>query len=231
MERDQFTFYRSFWEALKALPKKDQLPFVMAVCSYAFGEESKSLTGQASAAFLLVKPILDKANKKAANGKLGGSKRKANQKQTKSDIEGEKEKEVEREVEGEVEDECLIGGRDNNDPHLAAVMNAYMNRIDPTPSPSSMDELKGYYNLMGAECCIRAIDAALNAKKASWNYVRRVLQNKASQGVRCIADWDALEAKREEAKQNGIGNAQPAGKATDGSFQGFRAKSSLDDAD
>ena len=76
-----------------------------------------------------------------------------------------------------------------------------MNRIDPTPSPSSMDELKGYIKTMGPECCIRAIDAALDAKKASWNYVRRVLMNKASQGVRCIADWDAVEAKREAAKK------------------------------
>ena len=87
------------------------------------------------------------------------------------------------------------------DPVIAAVMDAYMNRIDPTPSPSSMDELKGYIKTMGPECCIRAIDAALDAKKASWNYVRRVLMNKASQGVRCIADWDAVEAKREAAKK------------------------------
>lgn len=121
--------------------------------------------------------------------------------------------------------------RDINDPDLAAVTNAYMNRIDPTPSPSSMDELKGYVKLMGPECCIRAIDAALNAKAANWNYVRRVLMNKASQGVRCIADWDASEAKHEEAKQNGAGSNQPAGKAADGSFRGFRAKSALDDAD
>lgn len=114
---------------------------------------------------------------------------------------------------------------------LALVMNAYMNRIDPTPSPSSMDELKGYLDLMGAECCIRAIDAALNAKAANWNYIRKILMNKASQGVRCIADWDALERKREEAKQNGPGTGKPAGKAADGSFRGWRAKSSLDDAD
>lgn len=89
---------------------------------------------------------------------------------------------------------------DDRDLALAAVMDAYMNRIDPMPSPTSMDELKGYVSLMGAECCIRAIDAALNAKAANWNYVRRVLMNKASQGVRCIADWDALEAKREESR-------------------------------
>lgn len=87
------------------------------------------------------------------------------------------------------------------DPALAAVMDAYMNRIDPTPSPSSMDELKGYVSLMGAECCIKAIDAAIDAKKASWSYVRGILRSKASQGVRCVADWNALEAKRERQKQ------------------------------
>lgn len=104
MERDQFTFYRSFWEALKALPKKDQLPFVMAVCSYALDGESRPLTGAPYASFLLVKPILDKASKKAANGKQGGSKPKAKGKQgeskpeqTASNIEGEKEGEEERE--------------------------------------------------------------------------------------------------------------------------------------
>lgn len=227
MERDQFTFYRSFWEALKALPKKDQLPFVMAICAYAFGEESKSLTGQASASFLLVKPILDKASKKAANGKLGGSKQKANRKQTLSHIEGEEEKEGEKEGEKEVEvEDEYIGG---NNPGLASVMDAYMNRIDPTPSPTSMDELKGYVDLMGPEVCIRAINAALDAKAANWNYIRRVLMNKASQGVRCIADWDALEAKREEEKKRGpAGNANAAG---DGTFRGFKAKSALDEAD
>lgn len=62
MEREQFTFYRSFWEAMKALPKKDQLPFVMAVCSYALDGESKPLTGAPYASFLLVKPVLDKAS-------------------------------------------------------------------------------------------------------------------------------------------------------------------------
>ena len=97
MDRDQFTFYRSFWEALKALPKKDQLPFVMAVCSYALDGENKPLSGASYASFLLVKPILDKARKKASNGKQGGSKPKANGKQSGSYIEGEKEGKEERE--------------------------------------------------------------------------------------------------------------------------------------
>ena len=116
MERDQFTFYRSFWEALKVLPKKDQLPVVTAICTYVFEGESKPLTGQASASFLLVKPILDKASKKAANGKRGGSKPKANRKQTESNIEGEieVEGEVEREEENENVDEVRAYCQERN---------------------------------------------------------------------------------------------------------------------
>ena len=62
---------------MKALPKKDQLPFVTAVCAYAFGEDFPPPSGAAGAAFLLVRPILDKASRKAASGKQGGSKPKA----------------------------------------------------------------------------------------------------------------------------------------------------------
>ena len=133
---------------------------------------------------------------RAENEEESPSKPEANRKQTAREKEEEKEKEGE--IEKEVEDECLY--RDGNDPGLAAVMDAYMNRIDPTPSPTSMDELKGYVDLMGPEVCIRAINVALDAKAANWNYIRRVLMNKASQGVRCIADWDDLEAEREAQK-------------------------------
>lgn len=110
--RDQFTFYRSFWEAMKALPMKDRLPFVMAVGSYVFEETVEEPVGAALASFLLVRPVLDKANKRAANGKRGGSKPKANSrqngskteangKQTANEIEGEGEVEVESESEND----------------------------------------------------------------------------------------------------------------------------------
>lgn len=115
----------------------------------------------------------------------------------------------------------------NND--LAAVMDAYRNRINPTPSPSSMDELKGYVQSMGRECCIRAIDAAVDAGKASWTYVRAILRSKASQGVRCIADWERTEKEREEARGHVTGPDKTSRTDSDGSFHGFRAKSALDD--
>ena len=33
--RGQFTFYRSYWEALRELPKKDRLPILDALIAYA----------------------------------------------------------------------------------------------------------------------------------------------------------------------------------------------------
>lgn len=108
MKRTQFTFYLSFWEALKALPKKDRLGFVMALGSYVFEDTLDEPTGAALASFLLVKPILDKASKKAANGKQGGSKPKANGKQTETSIKGEKEGEGEVEVEKERENDSSL---------------------------------------------------------------------------------------------------------------------------
>lgn len=87
-------------------------------------------------------------------------------------------------------------------PPLAAVMSAYLDKINPTPSQTSLDELKGYVERLGAEVCLRAIDKALDAGKATWNYIRGTLRSVESQGVRCIADWDKLDAER---KENGSG--------------------------
>ena len=95
LEREQFTFYRSYYEALKKLSKRDREQAIRAICAYALDEEIIPLSGPASVMFLLVKPTLDSGRKKAANGKQGGSKPKAKGKQSASEKEGEIEVEVE----------------------------------------------------------------------------------------------------------------------------------------
>ena len=102
LKREQFTFYRSYYEALKKLSKRDREQAIMAICAYALDEEIIPLSGPASVMFLLVKPTLDSGRKKAASGKQGGSKPKAKGKQPSS----EKEVEGEKEIEGEIENEC-----------------------------------------------------------------------------------------------------------------------------
>ena len=108
--RKQFTFYRSYYDAIQELSKKDQSAIILAICAYAIYEtEPSGLSPTASTAFKLIRPTLDAARKKSDSGKQGGSKVKANAKQTAREKEYEKEveKEYEKEVEKEVEvEEC-----------------------------------------------------------------------------------------------------------------------------
>jgi hypothetical protein len=104
MERSQMTFYASFWDAINSLSKKDQLPVLRAVISYGLnGYHEETLSQSQNAFFTLMQPNLDASRKKAASGKHGGSKPKANEKQTAREGERENEKE------NEIENECYMG--------------------------------------------------------------------------------------------------------------------------
>lgn len=121
--RNQFTFYRSYYDAIQALSKRDQSALILAVCAYAiYEEEPKGLSNAAFTAFNLIKPTLDAGRKKAENGSRGGSvstsKAQANDKQTVSKTEanckqGESasEKEREKEIEYEYEVEVEVEGK------------------------------------------------------------------------------------------------------------------------
>lgn len=136
VERKQFTFYKSYYDAISELPKKDQAALILAVCAYALYETPpKGLSIAASTAFKLIKPTLDSGRRKAENGALGGqangkqttSKPQANRKQTVSKTEAkckqgesasekerEKEKEIEIEVEVEAEGKSQAGDCDGD---------------------------------------------------------------------------------------------------------------------
>ena len=93
-ERKAFSFYRSYYEASKDLPtKEDQADFLMAICSYIFDGVEPEITGVASAMFKLAKPNLETSIKRANAGQIGGSsnkkenKVKANDKQNESKTE------------------------------------------------------------------------------------------------------------------------------------------------
>lgn len=113
--RKQFTFYKSYYDAISELPKKDQAALILAVCAYALYETyPKGLSVAASTAFKLIKPTLDAGRKKAENGSMKGkaneskteaneSKTEAKSKQGENGSEKEREKEIEKENELEVE--------------------------------------------------------------------------------------------------------------------------------
>lgn len=123
MERNQFTFYRSFFKAISRIKKKqDRADVYDMICAYALDQIEPDLNTASDAvaiAFELLRPVLDKAKAKAEIGKKGGSKEEANCKQAGSKAEAngkqwetaskkEKEGEIEVEVEKERENDSSI---------------------------------------------------------------------------------------------------------------------------
>lgn len=72
MERGQFTFYRSYYEAIKELPKKEQTAVLLAICSYALDEAEPKLTGAPARAFERVRLLLDAERRQSAEGRRCG---------------------------------------------------------------------------------------------------------------------------------------------------------------
>lgn len=197
-------FYRSFYEAIHSLPKKDRLAAYEAVIEYALNGTEPELSGAPAAVFTLAKPNLDASKRKAESGRRGGmarSKPEANGKQNASKPEAIKDKGLRIKDEGqEIKDEGVTpvvpyGGH-------SAVISAYRNRINPSASQYSIEELTAYAQVMGDDVCLRAMDIALDSKKATWPYIRGILRKWQSLGVKCLADIERLD-KKPETRQSG----------------------------
>ena len=72
MGREQFTFYRSYYDAIKHLPKEQQGLVAMAIIAYALDDvepvlegENQDLPDPASGYFILIRPTLDASRKKS----------------------------------------------------------------------------------------------------------------------------------------------------------------------
>lgn len=71
--RESFVFYRSFYESAKHLPSEVQCEVYNAIMEYALnGNLPTELSTIANSIFILIKPQIDKNNKRYENGKNGG---------------------------------------------------------------------------------------------------------------------------------------------------------------
>lgn len=73
MKRNQFTFYRSFYEAVIKLPPEQHCALLLSVIEYALNKSvSQELKPAQEAVFIVIKANLDAAWEKAAKGVAGG---------------------------------------------------------------------------------------------------------------------------------------------------------------
>lgn len=202
--REQFTFYRSFWEALQELENPlDRLSYLEAVIAFALDGEERTVRKKAKASYILTKPTLLSSLKKAEAGRLGGrqkanakqngSKTEANAKQTPSKTEAnasEKEVEDEVEVEGEIEieNEC------------------YSPPVSPPRfKPPTVEEVRAYcierQNLVNPDHFVAHYEAN------GW----KVGRNPMKDWKAAVRTWEAEDRKRNEAGRKYPPGLQPGG--------------------
>lgn len=192
--RKQFTFYRSYWEALKRLPKKDRLPALDAIIIYAiYGSEPEGLPPAAETAFILIKPTLDAGRKKSDSGKRGGESEKGTQKQSESKQEANskqtgREKEKEKEKEVEIENECYIGAE------IITVISLPLN--DGSEFPVGQDMISEFSGLYPA------VDIMQELRNMRGWLLNNPKNRKTRSGIRrFINSWLSREQDKPKARQ------------------------------
>lgn len=166
MERKQFTWYRSYYDALKELPAEEFRAIVLAVCAYALDGEEPELSGVARSIFTLIRPTLEVGRSRAENrsraeqtsisaeqtdNRPEQTKNKAEQTQNKrkqtdnkpEQTRKEKEKEKEREKESENDSYCSppppSGPKRFVPPTLAEVQSYVAERQSPVDPQGFID--------------------------------------------------------------------------------------------
>ena len=108
--RNQFTFYRSFFEAASKIKSKAaRAEAYDAICKYALFNDAPDvdkMSDAAAIAFMLIKPNLDSSRRKAKSGKSGGSSKQIGSKTEANDKQEQPASEKEKEKEREKENEC-----------------------------------------------------------------------------------------------------------------------------
>lgn len=197
-KREQFTFYRSFVRAAEQLPPKQRAEFLSAVIYYALDEiEPEKLSNAARATFEVVRPILDKARRKAQSGKTGGEANGENRKQieAKSKQIEAKSKQTESTgispvitgaetvtgtVTGSVTGADIIASPDGENQNAFSEV---FERLEQIGSIFDKDrvEVESICREYGTRAVIEAIDEAVRKGAPRWPYVRAIV---TSGGVR-----------------------------------------------
>ena len=96
------------------------------------------------------------------------------------------------------------------DPGLAKVMTFFLNRINATPSMTSIEELGEFAKTMEPDVIIAAMNYALDEHKTTWSYIRGTLRGYRQRGIRTVADLQRANDEFERAKQRKAEDTQNA---------------------
>lgn len=103
-----------------------------------------------------------------------------------------------------------LAAAQGTDPGLAKVMQFFLNRINATPSVTSIEELAEFAKDMEPDVIIAAMNYALDEHKTTWSYIRGTLRGYRGRGIRTMADLQRANDEFERAKQRKAEDTQNA---------------------
>ena len=201
LEKESFVFYRSFFEAIKAIKDKDRLKIYDAICEFALNEKETELTGITKGIFEMAKPIIvssrNRYNACVENGKKGGRPKKEKPNNNLIGFENQKPKQNLNENDNE-----NVNDNDNNNASescvdgLQEVIDFYNNNIGFL-TPFGLEILTEYTKKLNYEMVIYAMQISVEANKRTIQYIKAILNNWIKAGIKTL-----VEAKKESEKKN-----------------------------
>ena len=132
LDKDSFVFYRSFYEAIQDIPKKQRSVIYEAVFEYVFDAKEPTLNGVPSALWKLIRPQLDASQKRYENskkgaeyGKMGGRPKKT--KESEKPLKGSDEKPLK----GNEQETLNVNVNDNENVNDNVNVNVNVNAPEP----------------------------------------------------------------------------------------------------
>lgn len=191
--RESFIFYRSFYEAIKDLPKKNQLEIFTSICEMSLNFQEIELKGLSGTIFKLIKPQIEANNKRYKNGlkgakygSLGGRPKKPqeNPKETPNKNVNDNDN---------VNDNKNI--KRNTKEKEINIIEDYQNNIGSC-SPFIYEQLVELENDYGSLKVQQAIKIAVSNGKKTLNYIKGILNQWGDKS------WDEILKGRDKTSTN-----------------------------
>ncbi len=194
-EREYFPCKHSYLRKCEKLTDQELGRLFRALMKYSATGERQELAGRESIAFDFIADDIDSAEEAYAKKCETNRKNRQGASTTVHDRQRTplNKKENKKETSSPVGEEAK---KTSVNAEAAAVCADFLDRINPTASQNCLEELAAFAESLGEAVCKRAFDIALDSKKATWPYIRAILRDKQSRGVKCLADWEAAEKKR-----------------------------------
>ena len=175
--KDSIVFYKSFYEAIKELPSKNQLDIYNAIFQKYFYNEDISLKGISKGIFNLIIPNVDSANKRyfanVENGKKGG--------RPKSELKPkENPKETQTEPKHNLNDNDNDNDNVNDKDNITANIDIFSyieSNFGITISGKNYEDIYGWLQFYTPDILKYAVDISVASGKRTIRYWEGILNN------------------------------------------------------